>query len=244
MTTIIGNKKAEKFYNYEVNPRLAMHALRRDVDGNLIYTRIEMTSNESAILTNGQGPAYDGMDEFIGGVTPSGVVHNSVQYGTNEVGRKAFLGKDYSVSFTSNQKIYLDNNLVYEIDIVTGATYRFITENPTTQGYPLYISTQPYGQNYGNEYLQGVINSRSSYGGPASDINSNTTEPLTITVPEDAPSKLYLASGNHTNTYLTMHVNRLPHANLKNRYYYQVKWDDARVTYFINEDGFLVARYN
>jgi len=248
MTTTIGNKETGSFYGLDFSTQLAMHGLRRDNDGNLIYSKVSMIGNETANLSNGQGPAFEGMEEFVKGVTASGVAHNSVPVGVNEFSRKNFLGQDYTVKvenpLSGNPEFILNNQRVDQIDIVSGATYKFITTDPSTQGFPLYISTQPQGNEYLYEYLSGVENSRSSYGGTEGDIRSNTTEPLTFTVPENAPAALYLASGNHAGVYITMHVNRQPHANLKNRYYHQVKFDDARVTYYLNSDGYLVARYN
>lgn len=247
MTTTIGNKLASSFYGLDTTAQLSMHAFRRDGDGNLIYSKVNISSNETANLSNGQGPAFEGMEEFVKGVTASGVVHNSIPVGVNEIGRKNFLGETFAVKIkdiSTSPKIFLNNVFVNEIDITTGATFRFVTDDPSTQGFPLFITTHPVGNDYTNEYLSGVTNSRSSYGGPTGDIRSNTTEPLTFTVPENAPSVLYLASGNHANVIVTMHVNRIPHSNLKNRYYGQVKFDDARVTYFLNNDGYLVARYN
>jgi len=248
MTTIIGNKEASSFYGLDFSTQLSMHGFRRDPDGNLIYSKVSMTGNESANLSNGQGPAFEGMEEFVKGVTASGVVHNSIPISVNEFGRKNFLGQTYEIKVENplsyNPEFILNNERVDQLDIVSGAFYKFITTDPSTQGFPLYISTQPQGNEYAYEYLNGVQNSRSSYGGPDGDIRSNTTEPLTFTVPENAPAALYLASGNHAGVFITMHVNRLPHSNLKNRYYEQVKFDDARVTYFLNSDGYLVARYN
>jgi len=247
LTTTIGNKLASSFYGLDTTAQLTMHAFRRDGDGNLIYSKVNISSNETANLTNGQGPAYEGMEEFVTGVTASGVVHNSIPVGVNEIGRKAFLGQIYSVKIinpSTNPKFLLNDQTLNEIDVVTGAKFTFVTDDPSTQGFPIYISSIAQGNNYTYEYLSGVENSRSSYGGTQGDIRSNTTEPLMFTVPENAPSVLYLASGNHNNVFITLHVNRLPHSNLKNRYYGQVKFDDTRVTYFLNNDGYLVARYN
>ena len=260
MTTTIGNKKTQTFYGLDLNPSTAMHALRRDADGNLIYSRVSITGNETIQLSNGRGPAFDGMEEFVKGVTPSGVEHNTVPVGIDEIGRKAFLGKDYHVRIlnpnTISNSFEINEQSIPSLDLVKGATYKFIVTDPSTANYPLYISTVASGANYNNEWLQGVTNSRASYVSTVFDtdnvyfktegpvVATRVPEPLTFTVPSEAPDVLYLSSGNHANLYITLYINRLTHANLKNRFYDQVKWDDMRVTYYINSDGYLVARYN
>ena len=248
MTTTIGNKRVDTFFGVNINPETALHAFRRDDTGLLIYSKIMLNGDEDIKLTNGQGPAFDSMEEFVGGVTPSGVVHNTIASNLDEIGQKAMLGKDIQVriknSTGSGQGFILNNQDTSVLDLVKGATYKFHTEDPSTQGYPIFFTTTAAGGSYANEYTNGVLNSRSSFGGPASDPNSYTTEPLTFTVPVDVPDVLYLASGNHANLFITVYTNRLTYANLKNRYYEQTRFDDRKLTYFINDDGFLVARYN
>ena len=247
MTTQIGNKVAEDFFGFSITPETSIHALKKDADGLLTYSKIKLNSAELLELSNGQGQAFDGVEEFVKGVTPSGVVHNTVQTGIDEVGQKALLGQDFHVkilnSTTNTPAFFLNNNLVSYMDLVKGATYRFITDDPSTQGYPLFISTTAGGETEA-VYLKGVTNSRSSYGGPSSDPNSLTTEPMVFTVPADAPDVLYLATGSHPNFYATIYTSRLTYSNLKYRKYDQTRMDDRKLTYFINSNGFLVARYN
>jgi hypothetical protein len=247
MTTQIGNKVAENFFGFSITPETAIHALKKDADGLLTYSKIKLNGSESIELSNGQGQAFDGMEEFVRGVTSSGVVHNTVQTGIDEVGQKALLGQDFNVkilnSTTNTPAFFLNNNLVRFMDLVKGATYRFITDDPTTQGYPLFIATTA-GGGTDAEYLKGVTNSRSAYGGTGSDPNCLTTEPLVFTVPADAPDILYLSTGSHPTFYATIYTSRLTYPNLKYRNYDQTRLDDRKLTYFINSNGFLVARYN
>lgn len=247
MTTQIGNKVADNFFGFSITPETAIHALKKDVDGLLTYSKIKLNGSESIELSNGQGQAFDGMEEFVKGVTPSGVVHNTVQTGIDEIGQKALLGQEFHVvirnSTTNTPAFFINNNLVSYMDLVKGATYKFITDDPSTQGYPLFISTVA-GGTVANEYLKGVTNSRSSYGGPNGDLNCLTTEPLTFTVPADAPDQLYLSTGSHPTFYATIYTSRLTYPNLKYRNYDQTRMDDRKLTYFINSNGFLVARYN
>jgi hypothetical protein len=247
MTTQIGNKVAEDFFGVDITPETAIHALKRDADGLLTYSKIKLNGAETLELSNGQGQAFDGIEEFISGVTPSGVVHNTVQIGIDEVGQKATLGKEFHVvirnSTTNTPSFFINENLVSYMDLVKGATYTFITDHPSTQGFPLFISTVA-GGTVDNEYLLGVTNSRSSYGGPSGNPNCLTSEPMVFTVPAEAPDQLYLSSVSYPNLYATIYTNRLTYSNLKYRNYDQTRMDDRKLTYFINSNGFLVARYN
>ena len=249
MTTTIGNKKAEEFFGVNLTPETSLHALTRDADGLLTYSKINVNGNEELKMTNGQGLAFESVEEFVTGVTASGVVHNSVPKDDVEISRKKFLGKDFQVKILNSQtgtpSFEIDSEPTDYLDLVKGATYKFIVADPSTEGYPLYISAVPTGGDYANEYLVNVTNSRTSYGGHESDLRSYTDQPLTFTVPADAPDELYLVSGNHTNLKITLYTSRqTQYADLKNRFYDQVRFDDRKLTYFINEDGFLVARYN
>lgn len=249
MTTTIGSKKAETFFGLNLTQETSMHALTRDADGFLTYTKINVNGSDPLQMTNGQGLAFENIEEFVTGVTASGVVHNSVPKGDTEVSRKKFLGRDFQVKIlaaqTGTPTFEIDSDPTDYLDLVKGATYRFSVADPSTEGYPLYISTVASGGDYSNEYLVNVTNSRTSYGGHDSDMQSYSDQPLTFTVPADAPDELYLVSGNHQNLVLTLYTTRqTQHADLKNRYYDQVRFDDRKVTYFINDDGFLVARYN
>lgn len=249
MTTIIGNKISGDFFGVNLTPETSMHALTRDSEGLLTYTKINLNSSDSLQLSNGNGLAYESIEEFVDGVTASGVPHNTIPKGETEISRKNFLGKDYNVVIknpnTGANYFEMNDSYIANLDIIKGATYRFFVNDTSTQGYPLFFSTTSTGGSYNDEYLFGVTNSRASYGGKFSDLNSNTDQPLTITVPNDAPDILYLLSGNHNNLSVTLYTTRqTQHANLKNRNYDQVRFDDKKVTYFINSDGFLVARYN
>lgn len=225
----------------------AMHALKVN-DGILTYTKVLWNSDETIDMTDGSGYAYLGVEEFVEGKTVSGIEHNLIQPGEEEVGEKELVGGDIHVtvtdSTTANPKYVLDGKLFKSLVFVRGATYRFIVSDQSTQGHPLYISTSPNGANYSQEYLNGVTNSRTSSGGSKIDPNAQTDQPLVITVPYDAPDLLYYASGNYANCYGIITVkDRDELTNLKHRKYDQVRFDNQKLTYYMNEDGFLVARY-
>lgn len=232
--------------------QFALHGLRRDADGKLIYTKSLFANTAETIdMTDGTGFAYMGVEEFIRGTTDAGVAHNNIPITQSEVSDKIAASKTiyvrvnnggYDFDISGNPATVGTGNTNIELEITRGATYTFVTTDPSTQGYPLYISTQPTGANYANEYLVGVVNSRSAYGGSNGDLNTQSAGPLTFTVPADAPDILYYASGNHPGVYGMMRVRR-ENANLTHRKHEQVRFDAVQLSYYINNRGFLVARY-
>ena len=248
MTTKMENNHSRDFFGITMTTDSAFHGLRVDRLGNLIYSKIKLTGNESIEMTNGNGIAYTGIEEFVRGTTESGVRHNEIPFGEHEVSRKDSYGEDFQVevreSTSQNPVLTVANNTSQEIDLVKGATYRFIVSDQTTEGFPIYISTAIGASGFDNEYTKNVKNSRTAYGGSQSDLNALTDQPLEFTVPNDSPDILYLSSGNHADVYIKMYTNRLGLADLVNRRFNQVRFDEVNVTYYINDDGFLVARYN
>lgn len=226
----------------------AFHALNVDDDGLLTYTKVLWNSNGSIDMTDGSGFAYLGVEELVEGKTLSDVFHNYIDNNDEEVGEKILAGYDVHVTTTdvntNNPRFVLDGLVNRGLTFVRGATYRFIVSDQSTQGFPLYISSQASGNNYSNEYLNGIVNSRTSSGGSDSDARAQTDQPLTFTVPNEAPDILYYASGNHANCYGKITIKDKDElTNLKHRKYDQVRFDNQKLTYYMNDDGFLVARY-
>jgi hypothetical protein len=214
----------------------AFHALNVDDDGLLTYTKVLWNSNETIDMTDGSGFAYLGVEELVDGFSMSNTFHNLVSRDQDEVGEKNVLNVTFQVTATNGQYV-LDGNTMPAIRMTRGVTYTFIVEDPSTNGYPLYISTQAAGNNYGNIYQVGVANSKTEYGGILEG-------PLVFTVPMNAPDTLYYASGNHVNCYGKISIDdRDELTNLNNRKYDQVRFDNQKLTYYMNDDGFLVARY-
>lgn len=236
--------------------QLAFHGLYRDADGKLTYSKALFANTQETIaLTDGTGFAYMGMEELIRGTTDSGVAHNNVRIDQNEVGDKDVQSKTIRVLVKNGNYVFqvegmpntfngsgYPNDSNIELELTYGATYTFDMSDPSTQGYPIYISTQPSGANYNNEWLLGVTNSRSAYNGVSGDLQTQSSGPLTFTIPSDAPARLYYASGNHSNVYGIINIRR-ENTNLKHRKYEQVRFDNVKVNYYINSRGFLVARY-
>lgn len=213
----------------------AFHALSVNDDGLLTYTKVLWNSNESIDMTDGSGFAYLGVEELVEGKTLSDQFHNLVGRDYDDVGEKNVLNVTFQVTATNGHYV-LDGNTMPALRMTRGVTYTFNMIDPTTNGYPLFISTTGAGGNYNNIYKVGVANSKSEYGGQYTS--------LSFTVPMDAPDTLYYASGNHANCYAKISIDdRDELTNLNNRKYDQVRFDNQKLTYYMNEDGFLVARY-
>lgn len=226
----------------------AFHALDRDDDGLLTYTKVMWNSNGTIDMTDGSGFAYLGVEELVEGMTTSGVNHNYIQDGISEVGEKDLMSGDIHLTVDhpqlSNARFTVDGKIGGGLTFVRGGKYRFIVSDASTEGYTLYLSTERHGADYTKEYLGGVVNSRTAHGGPDVDPHANSDQPLEITVPNDAPDILYFASGNHANVYGIITVkDKNEMSNLKHRKYEQVRFDNQKLTYFMNDEGFLIARY-
>jgi hypothetical protein len=226
----------------------AMHALSRDANGLLTYTKVLWANtSESVSLTDstGQGFAYNGVEEFISGTTLSNVIHNLTKTTDNEVGEKSVISNTFLVAVSNtggNTQYTINGQVAPVLYLRKGSTYKFVTEDPSTAGHPIFISTQPYGNTYSNEYLRGVEFSRSANSVGVTDSNVNTPNPLTFTVPVDAPKQLYYASGEDANCFGIIRTEE-PLTNTNHRKYDQVRFDNQKLTYYLNSQGFLVARY-
>ena len=226
--------------------QFAMHALNRDSNGMLTYTKVLWANtSESVQLTNGSDLlAYNGMEEFIEGVTPSGVLHNSLNINVDENNNKSILANTFIVRVidlaTSPKYTFNGSNGNIQLVLEMGVTYTFDTSDFSTVGFPFYISTTAGDTNYTNEWTKGVKNSKSANIGVTN--TSVTSMPLIFTVPFDAPSTLYYSCGSNASCSGTIEI-RPASVNLANRKYEQVRFDNQQLTYYVNSQGFLVARY-
>jgi len=226
----------------------AMHALSRDANGLLTYTKVLWANtSESIAITDatGNGFAYNGIEELISGVTMSNVIHNLTKSSDNEVGEKSVISNTYLVSISTaggNTQFKINGELSPVLYLRKGSTYKFVTEDPSTAGHPLFISTFPAGNTYDNEYIKGVEFSRSANLSSGSDTKVNTSNPLLFTVPVDAPKQLYYASGEDAGCYGIIRTEE-PLTMTSRRKYEQVRFDNQKLTYYLNSQGYLVARY-
>jgi len=91
-----------------VGAELAMHALKRDEDGLLTYTKVKWDSDEEIAMTTGDGFAFTGVEEFVEGINIDGVVANAVQFGTDSEGSQLtnYQHKNYEQVRFDNQKLF------------------------------------------------------------------------------------------------------------------------------------------
>lgn len=232
--------------------QFAMHAMTRDVQGKLTYTKVLWANTSESVQTtaNGSGQAYTGMEEFISGYTQDGLMHNSTSKLEHNSGSVKVDSANYFVKIkdanTASPKFIFNNDTNPTLILRKGATYTFTTDDFSTQNFPLYISATQGDTNYTNEWSNGVSYSRSANGDINSSIltsnNTLTTHALVFTVPFDAPSTLWYCSGTNANSSGRI-VIRDASTDLINRSYDQVRFDNQKLTYYINSQGFLVARY-
>lgn len=226
-----------------VGEQFAMHALTRDADGLLTYSKVHWNSADTVQLTTGEDFAYKGIEEFLHGVNSDGIEINEV--GTNS---DAAINNDPIIITVTVEGVFspdpiyvMNGDATTVLELKRGYTYKFDTTDESTESFPLFLTTVPQGGTYTNEYTKGVLNSRSAYGG-TDDPNTATAAMLEFTVPWDAPDQLYYASGNNANMHGVINIER-GDPNLTARRYEQVRFDHQKLFYYINDRGFLVARY-
>lgn len=232
--------------------QFAMHALSRDSEGLLTYTKsLWANTSESVELTDGSGLAYNNIEEFISGVTPSGTLINDTRIIDNENANKTVNAKTFYVRVkdrTTADPKYVLNDLTEPIlTLEKGVTYTFNTDDFSTQGFPLYISTTAGDSNYTNEFTNGVSYAHSSNDAVSSSLltQNNTITPasLIFTVPFNSPDVLYYSCGENANCYGVIQVAEAK-VDISRRKYEQVRFDNQKLYYYVNSQGFLVARYD
>lgn len=62
-----------------VPSQFAMHALTRDADGLLTYTKVLWNGSETIDLSTGAGLAFSGVEEFVQGANSEGTKHNETR---------------------------------------------------------------------------------------------------------------------------------------------------------------------
>lgn len=231
--------------------QFAMHALSRDSEGLLTYTKILWANtSETVDLTFGDGFAYNGIEELVTGVSQGGVQYNLTAIDESISGAGDTLNKNFVVRVVTANGVPAftidgDPAINPTLNLIRGSTYKFDTSDPSTENHPFFISTQPGGNTYAYEYLEGITNSRTANTGEGFiTVNANvaTSDPLQFKVPMDAPSQLYYASGQDANTYGTITIST-ELTNTNKRRYEQIRFDNQKLNYYVNSNGYLVARY-
>jgi hypothetical protein len=231
---------------------LAMHAFSRDANGLLTYTKaLWSNTSETIMMTDGAGFAYSGIEDFISGISSSNDEFNYSQKSDAISGDRVKISNTFIVRvITSNgsPQFTVDGNSSSPNPVLRlhrGVTYTFNTEDVSTLNHPIYISTSPAGNNYATEFLQGVEYSRSANtGGGYVTINANvaTSQFLTFTVPMNCANQLYYASGQDATCYGILDIQNAL-TDTSHRKYDQVRFDNQKLFYYINAQGYLVARY-
>ncbi len=231
--------------------QFAMHALNRDSEGLLTYSKVFWANtSETVDLTDGSGITYNGLEELITGFSIGNTNFNLTRGRESESGVAELLDNTFVVRVVvsgSNTSFTINGNTEINpaLELYRGSTYKFITEDPSTQNHPLFISSAPSSGSYTNEFLKGVQYSRSANDGNGFiTVNANvaTSETLVFKVPMDAPNQLYYSSGQDNNCFGTLTITA-ELTNPKHRKYEQVRFDNLQLSYFLNSNGFLVARY-
>mgnify|MGYP001342335190 CR=1 FL=1 len=89
-----------------ISDEYAYHALSRDADGLLTYTKVKLNGNETVELTNDKGFAYNGLEDMLEGKTDDGTDYNMWQTGTSETGRESH---ETNVSNRNHEQFRFDN---------------------------------------------------------------------------------------------------------------------------------------
>jgi hypothetical protein len=215
--------------------QFAMHALSRDKEGLLTYTKaMWANSAESIAITAGPELAYNNMEEFISGYTPTGTLVNNTDIYVNENPNRVINSKTYYVKVINGAYV-VDGLVRPNLILEKGVNFTFDISDTSTQGFSLYISTSPGDSARTNEYNEGVSYIRLGVA------NSAPTS-LNFTVPFNAPNILYYSCVERANCFGTLHIAEAK-VDISRRKYEQVRFDSQRLIYYVNENGFLVARY-
>ena len=228
-----------------VGQQFAMHALSRDADGLLTNSKVMWNSTDSVDLTTGEGFAYKGIEELLSGTTADGTEINDVAVAPNSGISNDPIVIKVTVEgvFSTTPFFVLNGQTSPDLNLMRGHTYLFDVSDSTTESFPIFISTAGAGGTYNNEYLSGVTHSRAAFGG-TDDPYTATASNLLFTVPWDAPDQLFYASGNINTPNMIGNI-FVQHGDtdLNARKYEQVRFDHQKLYYYINDRGFLVARY-
>lgn len=93
-----------------ISAEFALHALNRDEDGLLTYTKVKWDSDEEVDFANGEGIFVNGLEQLINGKLDDGTPMNAVQEGFVEPSREQWqtqsVHRKYEQSRFDNNKLY------------------------------------------------------------------------------------------------------------------------------------------
>ncbi len=97
-----------------ISAEFAMHALNRDADGKLTYSKVKWDSNESVEFANGEGIFVNGLEHLLDSKLDDGTPMNAVQSGYVEPSRESW--QTNSVHRKYEQQRFDNNKLFYYIN--------------------------------------------------------------------------------------------------------------------------------
>lgn len=97
-----------------ISAEFALHALNRDEDGLLTYSKVKWDSDEEVELANGEGIFVNGLEQLINGRLDDGTPMNAVQEGFVEPSREQW--QTQSVHRKYEQYRFDNNKLYYYIN--------------------------------------------------------------------------------------------------------------------------------
>jgi hypothetical protein len=102
----------------QISDQYAYHALSRDADGLLTYTKVLLNGTESIELTDSSGFAFNGLEDMLDGKTDDGTDYNMWQTGTAETGKQPH---ETNIDNRNHEQFRFDNlKLYYYLDPSTG----------------------------------------------------------------------------------------------------------------------------
>lgn len=106
----------------------AFHALKREDDGLLVYTKVKLGSHDKINVTTGEGFAYGSLGSIRSNTDNAGVEANTQQYGVLESGLETW--QDNKGFKNYEQHIFDDNKLNFYMDDDGNFVMRFLEDYP------------------------------------------------------------------------------------------------------------------
>ena len=219
MSLYLSASTATQEQNVANSNDFTVHALRRDKDGLLHYTQARSTEDVVYDFHRTDGEEYT---DFLQGVeyVEAGSVTRTHTFAVGDQGLDYLItGSDRKNSFNE----YVNPTLTIHV----GDTIEFVVNTP---GHPLVLKTvQGTGT---TDLVVGATNQ--------STING------TLTWTPDSTGSFYYQCEYHNSMYGILNVvnQERSYTNDPDDKYQQFRFDFRRLTYFIDDDGYLVARLN
>ena len=106
----------------------AFHALKREDDGLLVYTKVKLGSHDKVNVTTGEGFAYGSLGSIISNTDNGGNEANSQQYGVIESGLETW--QDNKGYKNYEQHIFENNKLNFYMDDDGNFVMRYLDDYP------------------------------------------------------------------------------------------------------------------